>query len=305
MQKEFPPSSPVVEGIIHKGEFIILSAPAKTGKSFFSFNLAMAVAQGIKFLGKYNTTKGTVLIVQTEITNFFLQERIRNIPDLPFSTLDNVLISNRRIPLDSKEGIDELIETIEHFKPSFIILDPFCTFHHKDENSSQEMSKILNQLKEVIFKSNTSCLLIHHQGKANENGRSGKTGFMHRGSSVFADIPDGAMSLNRENPACLKLSFEFRNRPSPEPIAVNVNEDFHFSYSGETLSEKLNHPLLLKKHLDEFPGGKSRTEIFDYFLEKHKLSQSSAEKYMKEAASQRLVYKDKSQGTVRYFSTSL
>src|SRR4051812_14622020 len=73
-EKIFPRPEWIVDGLLAKGEFVICSATAKTGKSMLTLNLALSVASGIPFLG-YDVPKARkVSLIQAEVSGSNFQE---------------------------------------------------------------------------------------------------------------------------------------------------------------------------------------------------------------------------------------
>lgn len=239
----FPPPVPIVVGLINRGEFHICTATAKTGKTLLQLNLAKCVSRGEKFLDYFETKKLKVLIIQTEVSNANLRNRVVTIfgnekqPDA-----EDVLFTNSRIKLDKIEGLNTLSSLIDEHKPDLLILDPFYTLHTGNEDSSSEMAPLLSDIREIAIQKNIGILLIHHQGKKRERGS--QTGHKARGSSSFADAPDGSWSLQKSSTGdYLTLHFEMRNIESPGPFQLKQNkENLTFKIVGalEQIDDNLN-----------------------------------------------------------------
>jgi hypothetical protein len=223
-EKNFPKRQPIVEGILYAQEFIILSGPAKIGKSLLSLNLALSVASGEKFLGRFATRQGRVLILQTEIAPDAFGDRIRKMLKIVSVESGILRVSTERIMLDDKKDFDRLRNTLLQIRPDLTIIDPFYCAHRKDEDKAAQIAPILSDLSQLFRKVGTACALVHHQGKKGESdGR--QTGHQHRGSSAFADVPDGSWSITRQKGGLTQLSFELRNGPAPEPITIECDEN--------------------------------------------------------------------------------
>ena len=237
-EDRFPELKPIVEGLMNAEELHLFSAAAKSGKTMLQINLAIAVAGGTPFLGKFKTHKGKVLIIQTEVSEGNFQKRVRKIVGDDYKEIqDSILISNNRPKIDTKEGLMLLDQIIKEHNPLLVILDPLYTLHTSNEDSSSEIAPVLTNLREVIIKNKTSCLLIHHQGKG--GGTSANVGHRHRGSSSLADVPDANWSLNKtSDPKVSTLSLELRNEESPFPMKIIMGDDLRFSYDGHAMEVK-------------------------------------------------------------------
>lgn len=261
INKKYPAQKSIVEGLINHSELILLSATAKTGKSLFACDLALAVSNGDMFLGKFNTFKGKVLVIQTEISERMLSERMRKVLESDFvNKIDlDVCFCDYRFRLDGN-GLNELHSLVKEQKPSLLILDPFYTLHGKNEDVSGDIAPILTNLKRLIISCDVGCILIHHQGKRSEGSGSRQVGHKHRGSSAFADVPDSSWSLERtKEKDVFTLSFEMRNHQPIDPITLR--RDCNLKW--EALKTEVNL-------VDHF----TTEDIFKLFKEEQEISSS-------------------------------
>lgn len=299
---------PIVEGLIHKSEFHIFSAPAKLGKTQLGIHLAHSVASGGTFLGRFKCHQGKVLIVQTEVSENQLRKRvIKQIMVLTPELKDQILFTGKRIKIDSKEGMEELEDVIVETKPTLVILDPFYTLHTKNEDSSSEIAPILSDVRELALRNEIAILMIHHQGKSKEN--NSQTGHKHRGSSSFADAPDGSWSLNNiEGSTSKKLSFEMRNIEAPGPFKCQLSkETLIWRIVGE-FEESSAQNLLeyedLIEHIQSNEGLKA-SELIEDMIENYAVGKRTVQKIITKAYKQKLIYKKKDGRIVRYYSNEM
>lgn len=220
----FDPVEPVVEGLFNRSELALISATAKTGKTWFALHLAMSVTKGMPFLGRFPTKKGRVLYIQTEVGPSSFRERISRIETVygPISEPreEYPIISTERIKLDTPLGLENLAHSVTEIQPSLVILDSLYTLHNKDESLAKDMAPLLTEVREIAKKNNCVILIVHHQGKRSDGGTSGQAGHAARGSSAFADVPDALLSLTRKQDGQLSLSCELRSQESPDSITL-------------------------------------------------------------------------------------
>jgi hypothetical protein len=222
--KVYPKPEPLIDGIICRSELIILSAKAKSYKSMLTSYMAICCARGAPFLEHFHTTKSNVLIVQTEVSQANLKERLEEMAD--GEIIENLFIADpANIKIDNLEDMNELEKVLKENAIDLLILDPLYTLHKGDENSASDMSKILFGLKELVVRLNIGCILVHHQGKKYEHSESRQAGQKHRGSSAMADVPDGSISLDKKNDGTISITAEFRNRAEPEQLLIQFNNN--------------------------------------------------------------------------------
>lgn len=217
------PFTPVVEGLISRKEFLLLHAPGKTGKSLLALNLAVAIASGESFLS-FETFKGKVLYLQTELAAFAVQERIERMltglgEEQKSLIYQNIQIADARIRIDSEDDFDQLYRAIQAEKPSLVIIDPLYDMHSLNENNAEEMTPLLAKFRQIAREIDCAVILVHHQGKRGE-GFSTNPGHQCRGSSAFADVPDISLSLTRAAGQNYSLKGIFRNRPAIEELSL-------------------------------------------------------------------------------------
>jgi len=163
----------------------MIYAPAKSGKSFLSMQMARCIASGEEFLG-LRTTQGRVLYIQFEMGEEILQDRLT----LTKKDYENVYVGTSfSLKLDTEPGKNQLNVAMEAVQPNVLILDPLYKAIIGDENSGQEMRSVLDYLDELIEGYDCSILLIHHTGKdLTKRGR---------GTSIFEDWVDSYIAMKR------------------------------------------------------------------------------------------------------------
>lgn len=291
LKKEFPYIPSIVEGIISTEELILLTAPAKAGKSMLALDLAISVIQGNDFLRQFKTHKTNVLLIQTEIAEIHFKERIKSKDYKQSLDEANLILSSERIRLDEKASLESLKETIKHFKIGLLILDPFYTLHRGDENVAKEIAPILSDLRDLIREMHCACILVHHQGKKGEGSSNSQTGHKARGSSSFADVPDGSISISRCGSRTLKMSFEFRNRETPNPIELITDNGCNFRFASEDTNSEKDLGVLIADKLNLLETGATTRDIELFFEGTLKRSSSSVQKTIKSALERGLIVK--------------
>ncbi len=300
--KNFTTPEPIVEGLINKGEFHLCSATAKTGKTLLALNLAFSIATGKLFLDKFKTIKNIVLVIQTEISNNHLRFRIKKIFGNDISSIKEiVLFANERIKVDTITGLKSLERLIEKEKPGLVILDPFYTLHNRNEDSSSEMAPVLSNIRELVLKTEISLLMIHHQGKKKESGS--QTGHKHRGSSAFADVPDGSWSLQKSgNSDFLSIEFEMRNIEAPGPFQLHMDKEslkFSITKTIENTTERIRTNEVTE-YIKENPG-LFATELKEKLSSLYGVSGRTVSNKISECVNNNYIYRKRDGKHIRYY----
>jgi hypothetical protein len=173
----------VVRNLIHEGDQVVLAGEAKSGKTFFAIQLAMAVAEGQNDAGQHWFLKETfelapkngdmswlprprkVLFFSLEMGPGVIRDRLRSwVPDgdggercngiRNMDALKFVFSIDGQSTLRLQErdkafqGIQKCIEA-EDPKPSLVIFDTFVRVHGVDENDNVKMASVMQNLADL------------------------------------------------------------------------------------------------------------------------------------------------------------
>jgi hypothetical protein len=190
---------PVIDGLLREGETMNLIASPKTGKSWLVLDLAIAVATGRPWLGRFPTVAGDVLIIDNELHGETSANRIpkvakaRGIGTDEFA--DNVFIRSLRGGLQDVVSLGPYFRAIEPRRFRLIVLDAFYRFlpAGMDENANADMASLYNHIDRYAADLGCAFVLIHHSSKGNQSGKS------------VTDVGAGAGSQSRATDAHLVL----------------------------------------------------------------------------------------------------
>ena len=215
----------LVEGLWGDAAVGIVGGEPKNKKSFFALDVAVSVASGQPCLGRFAVKRGRVLLYAAEDPQKIVRKRLRGIAaarGVRLEDCDIDVITVERLRLDQKEDLHSLDLTIESLKPRLLILDPFVRLHRIDENSSAEVSGILDNLRVIQKRYGTAIMVVHH---AKKNGGKTRGGQALRGSSEFHAWLDSMVYIRRGVKDQLILSVEHRAAAPIEPVYVELKAD--------------------------------------------------------------------------------
>ncbi len=189
-------SPPLIDGILRQGHKLLLSGPSKAGKSFLLIELAIAIAEGVSWIG-LNCARGRVLYINLELDRASCLHRFRDVYDatgLSPRHLDNLEIWNlrgRSVPMDKLAP--KLIRRAQKKGYIAIIIDPIYKVITGDENAADQMALFCNQFDKVCTELGCAVIYCHHHSK----GAQGNKKSMDRasGSGVFARDPDALLDM--------------------------------------------------------------------------------------------------------------
>lgn len=159
----------LIDGVLEAGEFLLLTAPAKSGKSFALLDLAFSLAHGEDWLGA-STHKSDVLFVNFESTRATFLNRLfaiaaarglsASIPEFGFLNLRGLALS----PLEMAQYIAKRVKgakKLEDHDYAAIVIDPISAVLHNPKavrnNIPQEQA--LLQMVEVLISLTGSAVI--------------------------------------------------------------------------------------------------------------------------------------------------
>lgn len=162
----------LIKGLLARGEVSMIAGPSQSGKSFVAIDLAMAIARGVDWMGR-KVRRGGVVYQAGESAKGVRRRRLPayrrfhgldDEADIPF-----VMLSR---PIDlhgSDDQTNDLIAEAKHWASTFdvplelVIIDTFsAATPGADENSGQDVSRILARCQRIAAATNAAVLVVHH-----------------------------------------------------------------------------------------------------------------------------------------------
>lgn len=193
-----PPKLPevLIDGILRCGHKMILSGASKAGKSFALIELAIAIAEGQKWLG-FQCKKGRVLYINLEIDPRSIRNRFSCIYKAlklePDHVEDVFLWDLRGYAVGLDKLAPKIIRRLRNMNIDAVILDPIYKVITGDENNASEMGAFCNNFDRICEEAGVAMIYCHHHSK----GAQGQKKVIDRasGSGVFARDPDAQLDL--------------------------------------------------------------------------------------------------------------
>lgn len=231
---EAPPT--LIDGLLGRGETMLLSAPSKAGKSWLAISMAYGIATGSDWLG-FACRKGHVAYANLEIGGTYFARRceayrraagLRYDPDIKIDVLNA-----RGLMLDATSFSRGVEARYRDGGLDVMVVDCAYMLESGSENDVEAVRPLLASLGSLCRSLGCSLVLIHHQAKYGAAGKSvtdrmAGSGAFARWPDVIADLspidasgePEVSEQLREQGYRALRLSFECRNARSPEPIEL-------------------------------------------------------------------------------------
>ena len=216
---------PIVEGLLRQGETMNVVAPTKVGKSWLAQTLALSVATGRTFLGRFHTTPGRVLIVDNELHAETLTDRLC------------ILARALRVPLESLDGqldiaclrgglvdVYGLSGTLGNNKADYqlVILDALYRMlpAGTSENDNAAIAQIYNTIDLHANRLNCGFVAVHHSTKGNQSNRGVTDVGAGAGSQSRAVDAHVVLRQHQDDHDCYVMDCVTRSWAVPEPLVL-------------------------------------------------------------------------------------
>ena len=206
-QLENPPtlSPELITGILREGCKMIITGDSKAGKTCLSQNLAVCIAEGRPWLGKFPCQQGKVLYINLEVEAASLFYRFKamyhamgiKISDKGGANIVPWNLRGYAAPIDKLAP--KIIRRCRNTGPyKAIIIDPLYKVQQGDENSAQAISDFCNALDKIAHDTGAAVIYDHHHPK----GTSGDRKVIDRGagSGVFSRDADALVDISNLDP---------------------------------------------------------------------------------------------------------
>lgn len=181
----------VVEGVLRRGETMNVIAAAKLGKSWFGYGLALSVATGRPWLGRFPTQQGKALVIDNELHRETLSARMQTVmsamgiyPEQCGPWFSLLALRGESVDVNS---LGTILQGIKPGEYALIVVDAFYRIlpDGTSENDNAQMTAVYNAIDKYGARLESAFVLIHHSSKGDQSGKS------------ITDVGSGAGSISR------------------------------------------------------------------------------------------------------------
>lgn len=276
------------DGLIEKGTFNELCAPAKNGKSQLAIQLSYAISGGLELFGR-KTSKCDVVYVDWELQDNAIYKRAQLVKEFMGEGRGYKVLDMNRFEEKELEDVLELIINYKKKNPELglVVLDNWYSFCLGDTNAMGDTKSILLKIKRKLTKLGITVILVNHTNKVkstNNNKTLTKQEILLApfGSAAHAyvvdetiyidDVADGRMvyvcGRNNETPVIFPCLF---NQDTNWYFKVDYSELSAITlpeYDEETIGSIKewigDSPKLMKYFKQKFPNISSESLVKNY-----------------------------------------
>jgi hypothetical protein len=230
----------LIKGWLTDGEVSILAGPSGSGKSFVTLDMAMAVARGVPFLGRYRVSQGGVLYQAGEGAKGLRDKRIPAYMQkngLSFQDAIPFALLPRPIDLFGSDGDTEFLimdikaaEVAMGHKIKLVVIDTAsAATPGADENSAKDVSPVLQRCNRIAAECRTAVMLVAHMNSEGKKVR-GHTSWQANVDTVMVckiveELRDAARRPIREIEIAKQKDGEQGNKTRFVLPAITIGRD--------------------------------------------------------------------------------
>lgn len=251
LDEELPtPPILVAPGLVARGGVTAMIAKGGKGKTTLSFNRLLRWACNRPLFGELPDVMAPTqhlrsLIIENEGGGWHTQKVLRRmLASGDFSDEDREWARDlvhvwgdggwSKMKLDNPENLELVKRGVEATCADIVFLEPFRGLWKGDENSSTEMSNVLDAFHEIANEYNCAVMVTHHERKGTGEGQDLME--QARGSGVFTDL--GAV-MESWRPVAGNDQREWkltkaRYEDAPAPVRMTFDRDkWGYTFVGE------------------------------------------------------------------------
>lgn len=208
----------VIENAFQPGSINMLFGSSGVGKSFLAIDLALSISYGKKWLGR-EVDSGEFFYLANE-RSYGLNRRMvawHQYYKMPY--LKPFWRNSKQLLLSHLPDYNRIIKHISEVEEpiKMIFIDTLSqSIRGWNENSSEEMTMLLDRLNGLAYHSKASVLCLHHSPKSDSS--------ISRGSSVLLAGMDSAWGLIKDEDTIVLSCTKMRDGILPEKIELEIKQ---------------------------------------------------------------------------------
>jgi hypothetical protein len=210
----------VLNGLLRSGEVAACISATKGRKSWLLADLAIAIATGQPWLGKWETHRGDVLLIDAELHPEVISNRIPQIVKARGLAMADVETHLYVEPVRGT-GMDifrlkSIVDSIPRHQFAAIIVDPLYRMYPQDgrfdENSNADVAHVFNTIDAYAEQTGAAWVICHHATKGAQAGKA-VTDVGAGGGSFSRAVDTHIVVRPHEVDDCAVMSVALRSWP--------------------------------------------------------------------------------------------
>ena len=296
LQEPLLPVEWLVEPLIAKGNRVVVYGEFGSMKSWLLLHLALHLAAGLPWLGKFPIAEARrVLYIDEEMNERTLRRRIQRLArgaGIGSSVLEFRAMSRVGVRFHELGG-KALLSALEksQFDPDVIIVEAFRRVLVGSENDAEEVAAFWRNV-EPILKAGKTLIISHHMRKPNAQGNNANRDRASGSTDILGGADDGFAVQRSSKDSVVIECIKCREAEETSPFVVSLYDDgpespVEMRYEGshaEVQAEtgKLNRAVAkVLSFLVGLPTKTAKTSEIISHLKAHGFAQKTAERALK------------------------
>ncbi len=223
--KDAEPLRWIIPEIMLEQSITFLCGLPESRKSWVAMDLAISLASGEVWLGKFPAPIKKVVYIEQERIKSLSQDRVKRLmagKEISSDRLEGNLSvwTGTDFKVNFQPSLARLRRRLEKTRPEVVIIDSFKTLHSSNELSTQDMTVVMEAIKKMRNELGCSFVLVHHEVKGVYQRRkenydvsmfdAGGTNDLQAAAEHFFNIvshdSDSSMMHHTKNTAGFKLA---------------------------------------------------------------------------------------------------
>ena len=197
----------VVDGVVQAGGSGFVAGGPKNGKTWQALHMAVAIATGNRYAGRYDTKPRDVVYLALEGARANIRARVGSLarglgvdPDSDELDRLHVIYKPRRIDLHDPSSAAEVVQAVAGVEPGVLFVDVLRRAARIRESGEgvADFARMLENL-EPLTGTGWTVILLHHFKKWSDHG-GGDTGDRMSGSGSLFGSADFAIFIVKADP---------------------------------------------------------------------------------------------------------
>lgn len=244
----------IVKGWIPEGSLTMVYGESGVGKTFVTMDMACCIATGRDWQG-LKTAAGVVAYLAGE-GNYGLRQRVASwAAHHGVTTLDNLLISNKALDIDSPRAPAQIIGAVRELtqdKVLMLYIDTVNNHMAGEENSAKDTRGMINSCNVVARALGATVCLNHHSGHAVESKHRA------RGSSAWKASLDASILVTKSGPSIEIICTKQKDAELPQGLYGKL-ETVALGWVDDD-GEEVRGAVFVKDGSPPAPEAKEKTE---------------------------------------------
>lgn len=229
----------LVESMLPIAAPVFLAGLPESRKTTLALLLALCVASGTRFLGRFATLQGSVVLILEEDSARRMRARLRRLArglelnprDLPLK-----IAVQKGVALDDVACVDRLIQECKG--SALAVIDSLSRVHGADENDRTAMRQVTRALTRISVETGATVAVIHHMRKRSPLGGDGeRPGQRMRGSGDLHALSRATVAFEKLPSGQIKIGCEGNYTADLPPLVVTVFEGERAGHKVITVGE--------------------------------------------------------------------